>query len=208
MTSLSDRNMSLGDVLLPQGGKQRCLCPRVQGLFTLRKVLLMQLSVALSLHYGWDSQLNTSEMFWIDISRWMISSRYWWISVYLLWRTAHALNLNLSCNVVSIGLRSWSCQLPSYNLFTSHSCFIVFWEGDITSEHHETPVHITIIDHIHYLLFAIYLLLQKLSITTIIAFNPLWTTRPEGLTTSLYSLGAKLFVSVCRSTLIATNLAS
>lgn len=116
MTSLSDRNMSLGDVLLPQGGKQRCLYSRVQGLFTLRKVLLMQLSVALSLHYGWDSQLNTSEMFWIDISRWMISSRYWWISVYLLWRTAHALNLNLSCNVVSIGLRSWSCQLPSCNL--------------------------------------------------------------------------------------------
>ena len=106
-------------------------------------------------------------------------------------------------NVISIGLRSWSCQLPSCNSFTSHSCFIVFWERDITSEHHETPVHITIIDHIHYLLFAIYLLLQKLSITTIIAFNPLWTTRPEGLTTSLYSLGAKLFVSVCRSTLIA-----
>src|SRR6187399_168730 len=32
-------------------------------------------------------------------------------------------------------------------------------------------------------------------------------TRPEGLTTSLYSLGAKLFVSVCRSTLIAKYLA-
>ena len=203
MTSLSDRNMSLGDVLLPQGGKQRCLCSRVQGLFTLRKVLLMQLSVALSLHYGWDSQLNTSEMFWIDISRWMISSRYWWISVYLLWRTAHALNLNLSCNVVSIGLRSWSCQLPSCNSFTSHSCFIVFWERDITSEHHETPVHITIIDHIRYLLFAFtYYCKHYLSLLSF-AFNPLWTTRPEGLTTSLYSLGAKLFVSVCRSTLIA-----
>src|SRR6187399_635287 len=65
------------------------------------------------------------------------------------------------CNVISIGLRSWSCQLPSCNLFTSHSCFIVFWERDITSEHHETPVHITIIDHILYLLFAIYLLLQN-----------------------------------------------
>ena len=101
MTSLSDRNMSLGDVLLPQGGKQRCLCPRVQGLFTLRKVLLMQLSVALSLHFGWGSQLNTSEMFWIDISRWMISSRCRWISVYLPWRTAHALNLDQSCNMVS-----------------------------------------------------------------------------------------------------------
>src|SRR6187399_1310155 len=32
-------------------------------------------------------------------------------------------------------------------------------------------------------------------------------TRPEGLTTSLYSLGAKLFVSVCRSKLIAKYLA-
>src|SRR3954469_246913 len=51
---------------------------------------LMQLSVALGLHFGWDSQLNTSEMFWIDISRWMISSRCRWISVYLSWRTAHA----------------------------------------------------------------------------------------------------------------------
>src|SRR3954470_5636105 len=68
MSSLSDRNMRLGDVLLPPGIKQRCLYLRVQGLFTLRKVLLMQLSVALSLHFGWDSQLNTSEMFWIDIS--------------------------------------------------------------------------------------------------------------------------------------------
>src|SRR6187399_680850 len=32
-------------------------------------------------------------------------------------------------------------------------------------------------------------------------------TRPEGLTTSLYSLGAKVFVSVCRSKLIAKYLA-
>src|SRR3954467_9265327 len=62
MSSLSDRNMRLGDVLLPPGIKQQFLYPRVQGLFTLRKVLLMQLSVALSLQFGWDSQLNTSEM--------------------------------------------------------------------------------------------------------------------------------------------------
>ena len=60
MTSLSDRNMSLGDVMLPPGRKQRCLYLWVQGLFTLSKVLLVQLSVALSLHFGWDSQLNTS----------------------------------------------------------------------------------------------------------------------------------------------------
>ena len=89
MSSLSDRNMRLGDVLLPPGIKQRCLYLWVQWLFTLRKVLLMQLSVALDLHFGWDSQLNTSDMFWIYISRWMIHSRCKWISVYLPWRTAH-----------------------------------------------------------------------------------------------------------------------
>src|SRR3954470_4712003 len=49
MSSLSDRNMRLGDVMLPLGGKQWCLYPQVQGLFTLPKVLLMQLSVSLSL---------------------------------------------------------------------------------------------------------------------------------------------------------------
>src|SRR3954462_1602638 len=65
------------------------------------KFFLIQLSVALSLHFGWGSQLNTSEMFWIDISSWMISSRCRWISVYLPWRTAHALNLGQSCNMVS-----------------------------------------------------------------------------------------------------------
>src|SRR3954470_22554176 len=103
MSSLSDRNMRLGDVLLPPGIKQRCLYPWVQGLFTLRKVLLMQLSVALSLHFGWDSQLNISEMFWIDISRWMIRSRRIWISVYLPWRTAHCFGvLPFFCSIVSI----------------------------------------------------------------------------------------------------------
>src|SRR3954464_6262549 len=51
MSRLSDRNMRLGDVLLPPRIKQRCLYLRVQGLFTLRKVILMKLSVALSLHF-------------------------------------------------------------------------------------------------------------------------------------------------------------
>src|SRR3954462_10238945 len=74
MSSLSDRNMRLGDVLLPPGIKQWCLYARVQGLFTLRKVLLMHFYVALSLHFGWDSQLTTSEMFWIDISRWIVDA--------------------------------------------------------------------------------------------------------------------------------------
>ena len=52
MSSLSDKNMRLGDVPLPPGIKQRCLYLRVQGLFSLRIVLLMQFSVALSLHFG------------------------------------------------------------------------------------------------------------------------------------------------------------
>src|SRR3954469_18493000 len=105
MSSLSDRNMRLGDVMLPPEIKQRCLYLRVQGLFTLRKVLLMQLSVALSLHFGWDLQLNTSEMFSIDISRWMIRSRCRWISVYLPWHTAHAFeHLPFFCSIVSIAV--------------------------------------------------------------------------------------------------------
>src|SRR3954463_14690520 len=107
MSSLSDRNMRLGDVLLPPEGKQRCLYSRVQGLFTLRIVRLMQLSVALGLHFGWGSQLNTSEMFWIDISRWMVPSRCRWISVYLPWCAAHALEpYPFFCSVVSIAVRS------------------------------------------------------------------------------------------------------
>src|SRR3954466_6327008 len=103
MSSLSDRNMRLGDLLLPPGIKQRCLYLRVQGLFPLRKVLLRQLSVALSLHFGWDSQLNTSEMFWIDISRWMIHSRCRWISVYVPWRAAHAFeHLPFFCSILAL----------------------------------------------------------------------------------------------------------
>src|SRR3954464_2189276 len=125
MSSLSDRNMRLGDVLLPPGIKQWCLYLRVQGLFTLRKFLLMKLFVALSLHFGWDSQLNTSEMFWINISRWMIRSRCRWISVYLPWRTAHAFEpLHLFCSIVSIAVRFLSYQLPNCNLCTLHSVFI------------------------------------------------------------------------------------
>src|ERR1041385_4967979 len=73
MTSLSDRNMSLGDVLLPQAGKTTVLVLTGARIVYFTQSSLMQLSVALSLHFGWDSQLNTSEMCWIDISRWMIS---------------------------------------------------------------------------------------------------------------------------------------
>src|SRR3954467_10875862 len=91
----------------------------------------------------WDSQLNTSEMFWIDISRWMIRCGCRWIFFYLPWRTVHAFEpLPFFCSIVSIAVFFYSCQLPSCDLFSSHSLFIVFWERDITSESHGTPVHI------------------------------------------------------------------
>src|ERR1041385_5259138 len=157
MSSLSERNMRLGDVLLPPGIKQRCLYPRMQGLFTLRKVLLMQLFVALDLHFGWDLQLNTSEMFWIDISRWMIRSRCKWISVYLPWRTAHAFEpLPFFRSIFSNAVCFKSYQLPSCNLFTFHSLFIIFWERDITSEHHGTPVHTPLFTPSIYFLLLLY----------------------------------------------------
>src|SRR3954464_10771415 len=90
--------------MLPPEGKQRFLYLRVQGLFTLRIVCLMQMSVALGLHFGWDSQLNTSEMFWIDISRLMIRSRCRWISVYLPWCMIRPKRI--------------------YNLCLLHACFV------------------------------------------------------------------------------------
>src|SRR3954470_12186291 len=107
ISSLSDRNMRLGDVMLPPGIKQWCLYLRVQGLFTLHKVLLMQLSVALSLHFGWDSQLNTNEMFWIDMSRWMIHSRCRWrrrLSLILMKLQLISLLLILSLEASLFGL--------------------------------------------------------------------------------------------------------
>src|SRR3954467_6418774 len=58
------------------------------------------------------------------------------------------------CSIVNIAVRFLSCQLPSCDLFTSHSIFIVFWERDITSERHGTPVHISIIVFIFSLLLA------------------------------------------------------
>ena len=104
MSSLSDRNMILGDVLFPPGIKNgSCTCGCKYCLLYTCKVLLMQLSVALDLHFGWDSQLYSSEMFLIDISRWKIRSRCRWISVYLPWRTSHAFEpLHFFCSIVII----------------------------------------------------------------------------------------------------------
>ena len=73
MSSLSDRNMRLGDVLVATREKTTVLVTAVARIVYLTHSSLMQLFVALSLHFGWGSQLNTSEMFCIDISRWMIT---------------------------------------------------------------------------------------------------------------------------------------
>src|SRR3954465_6388032 len=51
------------------------------------------------------------------------------------------------CSIVSIAVPSKSCQLPNCDLFTSLALFIVFWERDITSENHGTPVHLHFIVH-------------------------------------------------------------
>ena len=73
MSSLRETNMRLGDVFFVTREKTRVLVTTVARIVYLTHSSLMQLSVALSLHFGWGSQLNTSEMFWIDISRWIIS---------------------------------------------------------------------------------------------------------------------------------------
>src|SRR3954468_24877224 len=93
-------------------GEKRVLVPA--GARTLRKFFLMQLSVALCLHFGWGSQLNTSEMFWINISRWMISIRCRWIPVHLFLHTTHAYEaLPFFCMIVSIVVRDDPGNCPS-----------------------------------------------------------------------------------------------
>ena len=73
MSRLSDRNMRVEDVLVATREKATVLVTTVAMIVYLTQSSLMQFSVALSLHFGWGSQLNTGEMFWINISRWMIS---------------------------------------------------------------------------------------------------------------------------------------
>ena len=69
MTSLSDKHESRGCVVAT---REKTMVLELAGarIVYLTQSLLMQLSVALGLHFGWGSQLNTSEMFRIDISRW------------------------------------------------------------------------------------------------------------------------------------------
>ena len=73
--------------------------------------------------------------------------------------------------------------------------FTIFWEREITSESHGTPVHISTIV---YTAFTFLLLFPfSLNYYFPLFFDPLEIARPERLTTSLNSLGAKLFAFLC-----------
>ena len=63
MSSLSDKNMRLGDVLIATMEKTTVLETTVARIVYLTHSSSMQLFVALSLHFGWGSQPNTGEMF-------------------------------------------------------------------------------------------------------------------------------------------------
>src|ERR1041385_2351739 len=63
--------------------------------------------------------------------------------LFFLFRSCFLASFFLFC-IVSIAVHFLFCQFARRGFFTSHSTFIVFWERDITSEHHKTPVHILI----------------------------------------------------------------
>src|SRR3954471_6481953 len=162
------------------------------------KFFLMQLSVALGLHFRWGSQLNTSEMFWIDISRWMISSRCSWISVYLFWCTAHAFEplpffiakLALRCVFNHVNCPAVIC-LPRIAVLSSF--------GRETSLVNITGPR-SIFSPLLTSLFPFqYLLLVAIIIIIPCVFEPLQTKIPERLTTSLNFVGSKVNCVVCRS---------
>ena len=73
MSSLSDKKHETRRCVVATKEKTMVLVTTVARIAYITRRVLMKLSVALSLQFGWSSQLNTSEMFWIDISRWMIS---------------------------------------------------------------------------------------------------------------------------------------
>src|ERR1041385_1921116 len=82
--------------------------------------------------------------------------------------------------------------MPFCNLFTSHSSFIVFWERDITSEHHGSR-------SISLLLFRRYIYFPAFTFSCYhypLCFTLCKTTRPERLTTSLNFVGNKV-ICVC-----------
>src|SRR3954468_22499291 len=90
MSSLSDRNIRLGGCVVATRDKTTVLVLAGARIvyFTQSSFNAVVCCFEFTLWVGFE--LNTSEIMWIDISRWMIRSRCRWISVYLPWRTAHA----------------------------------------------------------------------------------------------------------------------
>src|ERR1041384_5362522 len=102
-------------------------------------------------------------------------------------------------SIISIGLRTQSCQLPSCNLFTSHGYFIVFWERDITSEHHRTPVHISNTVYTRYQFTALFTF-QLLSLSLLSrAFLSFVNNEAGGIYNLSVLVGSKAICCVCRS---------
>ena len=63
MSSLSDRNMRLGDVLVATREKTTVLVTTVTRIVYLKHSSLMQLSVALSLHFGCGSRTDVLDSY-------------------------------------------------------------------------------------------------------------------------------------------------
>ena len=83
-------------------------------------------------------QLNTNGELGMTTSRWIISHRRCWITVYVFCRNAHMNIIVIIMSYICIVMRSIFYQLSSGNLFTQHVSYLL-WR-DATSELW-TPVH-------------------------------------------------------------------
>src|SRR3954465_11774521 len=88
MSILSDRNMRLG-MCCCHRDKTTVLVPAGARIVYFTHSSFNEVVCCFEFTLWVGLELNTSEVFWIGISRWMIRSRYRWISVYLPWRTSH-----------------------------------------------------------------------------------------------------------------------
>src|ERR1041385_378214 len=86
--------------------------------------------------------------------------------------------------------------MPNCDLFTSQGYFIVFWERDITSEHHRTPVHITTTVYTIYLLSVFTFPLLSLSIIIIPCVLSFVKNKAGGIDNSSVLVGSKA-ICVC-----------
>src|SRR5664279_4246329 len=151
------------DVLLLLRGKQRCLCLLIDYEYCLLYVLcLMQCSVV----YNLIPRETSIEV----ISKWSISYRCCQMAVYIcLTYCLYEYSHELSC-CHSMCFQFY--QLPSCNLFTQHSCFIIIGESPLVKLW--PPVHsFTLITT----LFTCFLLLLACwSVFSFIVFNHIFHT--------------------------------